>query len=365
MPTEEAIVVKQSLSVPPSPANNSKAVEDTVLTVGQALFPAEIPEHEHTPELTHKEDNKGSQKGPTTSADNPFMVPAADSSQLSKPTMLHEAIQHTYREVALRRACRNSLVWLLAPMRWTGSPYVVRALNDLRGSRHMLWLGDTHTILHECEWASGLRSSTATLQWRNNATHKLADHGNDAIIAFVGAVSTEGLTMGGDGGWLPATGTVQGGDEDEDSQSGCSKQPKEGLPEGYGFKTWNLSSETRAAFNHVIEQGHQPQLPEAYTRSNTLIHPNNANATLASAMVLVQCTLERMCFPTAKDRRPRTEFQFYANLVRVQVLKRAPLVRFVAAIKCKHVHTYGPGDDFESDDNSGPTKKLKLTLPTY
>jgi hypothetical protein len=126
-----------------------------------------------------------------------------------------------------------------------------------------------------------------------------------------------------------------------------------------------MSSPTvRSAFESVIRQGYEPQVTEAYTRLNRLIHPNNVTQTLSGAIVLVQCTLERMRL--SRDKGRQIEYQFYANLVKVQVLKPATPIRSAAATKRKFAHSYGPNDGYGSDDQSAdgsnPPKKLRLTL---
>ncbi|KAG8714877.1 hypothetical protein FRC08_011307 [Ceratobasidium sp. 394] len=152
-------------------------------------------------------------------------------------------------------------------------------------------------------------------------------------------------------------------DSDEDDQGSTSSE--ESIPKDFKFETWNISSrEVRDAFDRVIQQGYEPQVLEAYTRFNKLIHPNNVAATLSGAIVLVHCTLERMRF--SKNNGRDTEFQFYANLVKVQVLKLAPPVKSIAATKRKFVHSYGPNDEFGPDGRLGggstSSKRQRLTL---
>ncbi|KAG8727667.1 hypothetical protein FRC10_005786 [Ceratobasidium sp. 414] len=155
-------------------------------------------------------------------------------------------------------------------------------------------------------------------------------------------------------------------DDDEDATGSTSSE--EHVPKDCEFTTWNVSSRgVREAFDRIIQQGYQPQVLQAYTRFNKLIHPNNVTATLSGAIVLVHCTLERMRF--SKNHGRSMEFQFYANLVKVQVLKLAPPVKSIAAMKRKFVHSYGPGDGFGPDgrsaDRSAPSKRLRLTLPAH
>ncbi|KAG8779986.1 hypothetical protein FRC12_023611 [Ceratobasidium sp. 428] len=97
-------------------------------------------------------------------------------------------------------------------------------------------------------------------------------------------------------------------------------------------------------------------LLQAYTCSNKIIHPNNVTGTLSGAIVLVNCTLERARF-TSKEGK--TEFQFYANLVKVQVLKLAPPVKLATTCKRKHIHSYGPDDGSGSDGRSSDRPAAK------
>jgi hypothetical protein len=139
------------------------------------------------------------------------------------------------------------------------------------------------------------------------------------------------------------------------------------VPKNYEFAHWNVSSQgVRDAFDQVVQQGYQPQVLEVYTCFNKLIHPIHVVATLSGAIVVVHCTLKRMLF--SKDNGHSTEFQLYANLVKVQVLKLAPPVKSTAATKRKLVHSYGPNDVFGPGgrlaDGLISSKRLRLTLST-
>jgi hypothetical protein len=139
------------------------------------------------------------------------------------------------------------------------------------------------------------------------------------------------------------------------------------IPRSYEFNTWNVGLQgVREAFERVIQQGYQPQVLPAYTRLNKLIHPNNAIATLSGAIVLVHCTLEWM--QCSKSNRCKTEYQFYANLLKVQVLKSASLFKSLVPAKRKFIHTYEPNNDSvsagRSADGSSPSKRCRLAAFT-
>ncbi|KAG9110108.1 hypothetical protein FRC07_008229, partial [Ceratobasidium sp. 392] len=103
-----------------------------------------------------------------------------------------------------------------------------------------------------------------------------------------------------------------------------------------------------------------PQVLEAYDRNDKLIHPNDVVATLSGAIVVVFCTLERTRFPK-NIKRPKPEYQFYANLVKVQIIKNAPPSKPTAGTKRKFVPSYRATDRFGLDPSgeASPTKKRK------
>ncbi|KAG9125039.1 hypothetical protein FRC07_009213 [Ceratobasidium sp. 392] len=161
--------------------------------------------------------------------------------------------------------------------------------------------------------------------------------------------------------FLPSDQCVQENHRTSQDQSAFTEDEPLGNRDGYGFETWNMSSQTmREAFRGVIKEGYKPQALEAYTRFNTPIHPNAVSATLTGAVVLINFTLEQLRF--MKDNQTRTEFQVHANILRVQVLKPAPPPKPLV-IKRKFVHSYGPnnglGLEDESADGPGSDKKLK------
>ncbi|KAG8714747.1 hypothetical protein FRC09_017296 [Ceratobasidium sp. 395] len=275
----------------------------------------------------------------------------------------------------------------------------------------------------------------STLQWKANAPSRLVHDEGDAIIGFLGMVSTTGLTTGPEGGWqesygqkklskqkrnfrlvysglssnvpqihwdtqlagalrlvedgckasksgshevthcfvskeagylrlrspIFAPGIVAQADE-EDQEDNSSSVSYEDIPRSCEFATWNLTSEVQEAFERVIEQGFAPQVLEAYDRRDNLIHPNNVTATLSGAIVIVYCTLERMRFPNKNNTR-NTEYQFYANLVKAQVIKNAPPLKPTSSIKRKFIHSYGQTDSptwDDQSDGSGSAKKMRL-----
>ncbi|KAG8700808.1 hypothetical protein FRC09_005742 [Ceratobasidium sp. 395] len=135
-------------------------------------------------------------------------------------------------------------------------------------------------------------------------------------------------------------------DGEYDATPDCSVE--EDLPEGFGIDTWNMASPAvESAFRRSVDNGFRPRAFEAFNRYDKRIHPNQVNATLAGAVVLVYFTLERMRFP--RDKGTRTEYQFYGNLVRVQVLKLGLLSKPAPKRKFM-VHGYGP-DDYHGSGN--------------
>ncbi|KAG8723934.1 hypothetical protein FRC09_001114 [Ceratobasidium sp. 395] len=153
--------------------------------------------------------------------------------------------------------------------------------------------------------------------------------------------------------------SVQWDESDEGTHSlARPRGGKKDVPKRCHFSTWNIPSrDVRSAFDRHIAEGYRAQILQAYNRYNNIIHPNNLTGTLSGAIVLVHCTLERMQFSkdqkkdqAGKDKERKIEFQFYANLVKVQVLKLGSAVQPVAAYKRRYIHSYGPSDGFESDD---------------
>ncbi|KAF8593954.1 hypothetical protein BDV93DRAFT_565948 [Ceratobasidium sp. AG-I] len=131
-------------------------------------------------------------------------------------------------------------------------------------------------------------------------------------------------------------------------------EPEEDTPSSHRYATWALSEDSRDAFDRVTARGYEPQTSEVYSCRHKLIHPNNVPAHLTGAIVLVYCTLERAIFNSKgimKGRSP-PEWQFFANLVKVQVLKQPSPAKSILSIKRKDIHGYGP-DDYSGSDSSG------------
>ncbi|KAG9125533.1 hypothetical protein FRC07_007229 [Ceratobasidium sp. 392] len=257
--------------------------------------------------------------------DNPFKVKAdSDTPQVPKPGTLFAAIHKSRQAAASARAGSDPHVWLMTPMGKTGTPALDHALDDLRSSRYCLWMGDSHRILKNCAWVDGEQPYTATLQWKPDSSSKIVHDEGDAILGFLGTVSSIGCTAGPEGGWQSLYGERK-----------LNKQKR-------NFRT--------------------PQVVEAYDRHDKLIHPNNVVATLSDAIVIVYCTLERTRFPK-NIKRPQPEYQFYANLVKVQIIKNAPPPKPTAGIKRKFVRSYGATDRFglDSSNEAAPDKKTKYT----
>ncbi|KAG8793843.1 hypothetical protein FRC12_001394 [Ceratobasidium sp. 428] len=356
--------------------------------------------------------------------DNLFKAKAVPNpAQTQKPNGLVQAIQKSHEKAAAFGANGDPHLWLTIPMEQTGNPHLDHALDNLRCSRYCLWLGDAHRILKNCTWVNGKQTYMSTLQWKANAPSRLVHNEGNTIIGFLGMVSTTGLTTGPkavgrnktfalsiqdssnvpqihwdtqlagalrlvedgckvlksgshkvthcfvskEAGYLClrspifAPGIVAQADK-EDQEDNSSLVLYKDIPQSCEFATWNLTSEVQEAFERVIEQGFAPQVLEVYDRRNNLIHPNNITATLSGAIVIVYCTLEQMCFPHKNNMR-NTEYQFYANLMKAQVIKNAPPRKPTSSVKRKFIHSYGQTDlptwDNRSD-GSGSAKKMRL-----
>jgi hypothetical protein len=118
----------------------------------------------------------------------------------------------------------------------------------------------------------------------------------------------------------------------------------------------------RDAFDRIISQGYEPQVLEAYNRFHKLIHPDNVQAALAGAIVLVYCTLEKAIFTTREGRKLEQEWQFYANLTKLQVLKQATPAKSLIPAKRKLAHGYG-SDDPSGSNGSTSRKAVKFMAP--
>ncbi|KAG8779901.1 hypothetical protein FRC12_023727 [Ceratobasidium sp. 428] len=95
-------------------------------------------------------------------------------------------------------------------------------------------------------------------------------------------------------------------------------------PEEYRYATWSIDTPAiRAAFGGVISTGLVPQVLEAYGEDNNLIHPSHAATKLRGAITHVTYTTERSLFTSPRFKN-RAEWQFYANILTVQILTRPP-----------------------------------------
>ncbi|CCO35594.1 hypothetical protein RSOLAG1IB_10354 [Rhizoctonia solani AG-1 IB] len=125
---------------------------------------------------------------------------------------------------------------------------------------------------------------------------------------------------------------------DSDDQDNIEVPEREAdVPPEFRFATWRFPSPSvRTAFCGVIDRGFDPQLLEAYDGRDERIHINNVQAMLANSVVCVFCTMEKTLF-RGKSQPNGKAWQFYANLVKVQVLKRpmaiAPMPRKRRIIK--------------------------------
>ncbi|KAG8796134.1 hypothetical protein FRC12_004331 [Ceratobasidium sp. 428] len=149
--------------------------------------------------------------------------------------------------------------------------------------------------------------------------------------------------------------TVPQEDDEDDADPVPPAEEEDDIPKDFKYPTWNFNTDDiQAAFDRVVQRGFEPQVLPAFTRFNKLIHPNKVAVTLPGAIVLVYCTLERSEFNN-KEKGGKTEFGFYANLVKVQVLKAAPPLRPISAIKRKFLPIYGAHDAFQA-----PPKRVRL-----
>ncbi|KAG8716754.1 hypothetical protein FRC09_015267 [Ceratobasidium sp. 395] len=428
--------VDKSLSIPDSSDNCSKLTSDDVPSESAPLSQAAPLKHGDALKPGQAKEAESCEINYMDPPDNPFKVKAVpDPAQTQKPNGLVQAIEKSREKAAAFRANGDPHLWLTIPMGQTGNPHLDHALDNLRSSRYCLWLGDAHRILKNCTWVNSEQTYMSTLQWKANAPSRLVHDEGNAIIGFLGMVSTTGLTTGPEGGWQESYGqkklskqkqnfrvvysglssnvpqihwdTQLGGAlrlvedgckasksgshkvthcfvnkeagylrlrspifapgiaaqaDEEDQEDDSSMVLYEDIPRSCEFATWNLTSEVQEAFERVIEQGFAPQVIEAYDRHDKLIHPNNVTATLSGAIVIVYCTLERMRFPNKNNMR-NMEYQFYANLVKTQVIKNAPPPKPTATVKRKFIHSYGQTDSPTWDDRSdgsGSAKKMRL-----
>ncbi|CAE6426477.1 unnamed protein product [Rhizoctonia solani] len=151
--------------------------------------------------------------------------------------------------------------------------------------------------------------------------------------------------------FLPYHIPVPGSDDGDDF---TVPEREAGVPEQFRFATWKFASNAvKTAFREVVERGFDPQLFEAYDSRDERIHINDVQATLANAMVCVFCTMEKALF-RGRAQPGGKAWQFYANLVKVQVLKR-PLAIASAPRKRPMIKGYK-----EDDERQPGTKKVRM-----
>ncbi|KAG8736849.1 hypothetical protein FRC10_008797 [Ceratobasidium sp. 414] len=109
----------------------------------------------------------------------------------------------------------------------------------------------------------------------------------------------------------------------------------------FRYATWRMNNKVRGVYDSVIAQDYAPQILKAYDESNNPIHPNDVPAALSGALVSVTCTLEKMLF-VSKNYTGGKEWQMYANVAKVQILRRPPVAR------ARHVDTPAPKRRLES-----------------
>src|SRR5205823_6034317 len=81
---------------------------------------------------------------------------------------------------------------------------------------------------------------------------------------------------------------------------------------------------TRTVFDTVRTSGLTPQSVEAYDAYGKRITPNDLESVLAGSMVRLTCTLEKMLFRNGQGTSGSRNWQIYANIIKVRVLKHSP-----------------------------------------
>ncbi|KAG8714044.1 hypothetical protein FRC09_018060 [Ceratobasidium sp. 395] len=137
--------------------------------------------------------------------DNPFKVKANSDNtpQVPKPGTLFASVHKPHQVAASARAGGDPHAWLTTPMPKTGTPALDHALDDLRASCYCLWMSNSHRVLKNHAWLEGEQSYMATLQWKSDSSSEIVHNEGDAILCFLGAVSSSGCTAGPVGGWQP------------------------------------------------------------------------------------------------------------------------------------------------------------------
>ncbi|KAG9079192.1 hypothetical protein FRC06_007890 [Ceratobasidium sp. 370] len=85
-----------------------------------------------------------------------------------------------------------------------------------------------------------------------------------------------------------------------------------------------MSDDIRGVFDSIIARGFGPQVLEAYNEHDNIIYPNDVPAKLSGAIVCVTCTIEKALFKGSRFAGGK-EWQFYANVAKVEVLSRSTL----------------------------------------
>ncbi|KAG9125818.1 hypothetical protein FRC07_006085 [Ceratobasidium sp. 392] len=199
--------VDKSLLTLDSPDKCSNLTSEDVPSESATPSQADPLKHEDTVKPRQVEEAELSEINYMDPPDNPFKIKAVpDPVQPEQPNGLVRHIQKSRKKAAALRANGDPHLWLTIPSGHTGNPHLDHALDDLRASRYCLWLGDAHRILKNCTWINGEQTYMSTLQWKANAPSKLVHDEGDAIIGFLGMVSTTGLTTGPEGGWQESYG---------------------------------------------------------------------------------------------------------------------------------------------------------------
>ncbi|KAG9094042.1 hypothetical protein FS749_013239 [Ceratobasidium sp. UAMH 11750] len=279
----------------------------------------------------------------------------------------------------------------------TGNTNLDAAVDELRDSP--FWIGNPGRIFQNCEWSDNGAKKSSILKWKPDAPEKPEDADDEALIGWVGQVPADG-SLRADGGWKPyfpsagapkhkrnvrairppvsrhslvsmweaqlrgARAVVDVGRRSHtgnltnvkfcflENETGAlrSRSPMfknkdeaqdDDVPFSHYFSTWDFASqEVRQVMDDVISKGYTPQVVPAYDEHDQLIHPNDVENTLKGALVCVFCTLEKMLF-TGNSQPGGCAWQFYSNLVKVQVLEPAPPEPGPTSRKRKFVPTLG------------------------
>ncbi|KAG8727969.1 hypothetical protein FRC10_005439, partial [Ceratobasidium sp. 414] len=103
-----------------------------------------------------------------------------------------------------------------------------------------------------------------TLQWKRNAPNKLVHSEGDAIIGFLGMVSTDGLTLALDAGWQPLW-----GEERLHKQKQSFRTVYPGTSSNIQQSWWDAQLESTL---HIIEDGCKSSRDGAYEVTHYLVN---------------------------------------------------------------------------------------------